>query len=302
MSTITAIITRTKNRPLLLSRAIRSVLGQTTPHWVHVIVNDGGNPSDVEGKVKPYLDAYAGRLILVNHPQSLGMEAASNAGIRASLSDYILIHDDDDTLEPEFLSVTMDYLDNVTWSTVQGVATLANRVDEIIDGDSVIEISRSMFSQINSIIGIKEMAKTNQFTNNSFLFRRSVLNEIGWFDESLPVLGDWDFNLRFIVKYDIGVVQKPLSNYHNRPSINEGSMGNTIYAEDNLHEFYDILLRNRYMRDQNTQHLGVLMCQQGHCGREEETRLRILRTVEKLYRLYRYPIVFKIIKSFTKWF
>lgn len=35
------IITRTKNRPLLLRRAIQSVANQTYKNYVHIIVNDG---------------------------------------------------------------------------------------------------------------------------------------------------------------------------------------------------------------------------------------------------------------------
>ncbi len=37
------VITRTKNRTLLLERAIKSVLAQTREDWTHVIVNDGGD-------------------------------------------------------------------------------------------------------------------------------------------------------------------------------------------------------------------------------------------------------------------
>ena len=43
-----AIITRTKNRCLLLRRAIESVLAQSFADWTHVIVNDGGNRYEVD--------------------------------------------------------------------------------------------------------------------------------------------------------------------------------------------------------------------------------------------------------------
>ena len=43
-----AVITRTKDRPILLRRAIESVLRQSFGEWVHVIINDGGNPSTVD--------------------------------------------------------------------------------------------------------------------------------------------------------------------------------------------------------------------------------------------------------------
>ncbi|MBU2090763.1 MAG: glycosyltransferase family 2 protein, partial [Alphaproteobacteria bacterium] len=90
---VVAIITRTKDRPILLRRAIDSVLAQHYSDWVHVIVNDGGDPAPVDGLLAGYMDAYAGRLVRVDNPQSLGMEVASNRGIAASASRYLIIHD-----------------------------------------------------------------------------------------------------------------------------------------------------------------------------------------------------------------
>src|SRR5688572_27059131 len=95
-----AIITRTKNRELLLGRAIQSVLAQTFADFVHVVVNDAGNVAKVEELTGQYQEKYAGRLQLIHRESSTGMEAASNAAIKASQSDYVVIHDDDDSWEP----------------------------------------------------------------------------------------------------------------------------------------------------------------------------------------------------------
>ena len=43
---------------------------------------------------------------------------------------------------------------------------------------------------------LSDLAVENRFPPISFLFRRSVYDKIGGFDEELPVLGDWDFNLK----------------------------------------------------------------------------------------------------------
>ncbi|WP_368859267.1 glycosyltransferase family A protein, partial [Xenorhabdus bovienii] len=45
------IVTRTKNRAVLLRRALESVKDQTYPHWQLVIVNDGGQPEPVDALV-----------------------------------------------------------------------------------------------------------------------------------------------------------------------------------------------------------------------------------------------------------
>jgi len=43
-----AVITRTKDRVLLLERALQSVHNQSMSDFVHVIINDGGDPGPVE--------------------------------------------------------------------------------------------------------------------------------------------------------------------------------------------------------------------------------------------------------------
>ena len=56
------VVTRTKNRPLLLERAIVSVISQDYPNWKHIIVNDGGESQPVENLIEKYADAYKGRV------------------------------------------------------------------------------------------------------------------------------------------------------------------------------------------------------------------------------------------------
>jgi glycosyltransferase involved in cell wall biosynthesis len=99
-----AVITRTKNRAVLLARATESVLGQKTENLVWVVVNDGGDKSDVETVVDDFRKKSDNDAVVIHNEISAGMEAASNIGIAASASDYIVIHDDDDSWEPGFLS------------------------------------------------------------------------------------------------------------------------------------------------------------------------------------------------------
>jgi glycosyltransferase involved in cell wall biosynthesis len=49
-----AVITRTKDRPLLLERAIKSVHNQTFKDYVHIIINDGGDSIALEKFLKTY--------------------------------------------------------------------------------------------------------------------------------------------------------------------------------------------------------------------------------------------------------
>lgn len=250
-----AVITRTKNRVIMLSRAARSVSSQTFRDFVWVVVNDGGDPTEVDRLV----DLYRGSMpevIVVHHEVNKGMEAASNAGISACSSEFIVIHDDDDTWEPTFLERTVGFLEQDSKVPFGGVVTAITHVDEVMTDKEVIIRGRKPWHPTHSAypvgaIQIADLCVINQFAPIAFLFRRSVYEEIGGYDESLPVLGDWEFNLRFLAKHDIAAVPDFLANYHHRPA-STNSYGNSVLAGALSHVAYDAILRNRILRNANS--------------------------------------------------
>lgn len=243
-----AVITRTKNRVLLLERAVRSVLDQTFKDWQHIVVNDGGEPQSVDDLLKKYENGYGGRLTVIHNPQSLGMEGASNAGIKASASKYVVIHDDDDSWEPEFLERCIREYEHCPFSTVKGVVTHMTQIFERIEGDSVIEERRQIYDPELVAISLPQISEINRFLPISFLFERSVLDEIGLFDENLPVIGDWEFNIRYFMKYDVLVVKEALANYHVRTNA-APEYENTVTAGSDAHLFHRALMVNKHIRD-----------------------------------------------------
>ncbi|MER2519120.1 MAG: glycosyltransferase family 2 protein [Bdellovibrionales bacterium] len=244
-----SIIMRTKDRPQLLPRALASVVSQTYPDWELIVVNDGGNPATVE-KCVSMLDGSPARskVSVINNPKSLGMEAASNCGIRASNGGLLVIHDDDDSWQPDFLSETIGYLANKPYPEVAGVVSRSLRIVESIEADGSIKtLERSEFNPWLEAVTLGRMTGDNCFPPIAFLYERRVLDKIGYYREDLPVLGDWDFNLRFLLYFDIGVLLKNLSNYHIRHAT-EGAYGNSITAGRYDHAIYNSRVRNEYLR------------------------------------------------------
>ena len=242
---ILSVITRTKNRAILLKRVLDSLSKQSRKDFEWIIVNDGGEVDCVD---QICADARERCLdvTVIHHEVSKGMEAASNAGISISTAKYILIHDDDDSLAPTFCEKTIEFLENK--KHFKGVVTLSTRVDEKIIDDKVVTTAFSAFNHGLFNIQLTEMVAGNLYPPISFVFERSVYDQIGGFDESLPVLGDWMFNLRFLERADIGVIREPLAFYHHRPSCT-GTMGNTIYDGISAHIEYDAVVRNMLMRE-----------------------------------------------------
>lgn len=259
MSPRVVIITRTKNRPILLRRAILSIADQSFTDYIHVIVNDGGNIEDVDKAILQLPVDKKSKIQVIHLNNSKGMEAASNVGIINSNSEFIVVHDDDDSWQRDFLSSTVNYLDSNPFT--MGVATKSYRVIEEIDNQNVKIIYSIPYVSQYSHISIIDMCRTNLIPNNSFMFRRSVLSEIGYFDERLPVIGDWEFNLRFLLKYDIETINERLANFHHRLNAKDQS-GNTIISGIDNHRRFRNIIKNRMIRDEINNHaygLGLLI-------------------------------------------
>lgn len=247
-----AIITRTKDRVLLLERAIQSVLGQTYKDYIMVIVNDGGDPGPVDQLVKKHVSQANGRIQVLHNSKSLGMEAASNAGIKDSKSAYIAFHDDDDTWHEDFLKETVACLQS---SSNMGVVTASEVIREKIEGDEITFVARERFSSEINTFNLFSLSGVNQFTNNSFVYNRGVFDEIGYYDEKSPVLGDWDFNIRFLRCYNIAFIDKPLAYYHQREE-SVGTMQNTV-KHDGHRDFTTETLNHHLRNDLDDQKLGI---------------------------------------------
>lgn len=251
-----AIITRTKNRPALLRRAARDVLAQQFTNWHWVIVNDGGNAADVDAVVAeaPGLED---RVTVLHHPRSLGMEAASNAGIAASDSTFLAIHDDDDTWHPEFLSRTVEYLRT---HDDAGVGVRTEIVLEELQDGRIEETGRVPFASDISSLVLGDALRYNRCVPISLLYRRDLHTAVGGYDETLNAVGDWEFLLRVLQQHSLGFIDgEPLAFWHHRHGA-EGAAGNSVLAGKDDHQHFDKLVRDRYLQDYVKQHgLGGLL-------------------------------------------
>lgn len=244
-----AVVTRTKDRGILLRRAARSVATQTFEDFCWVVVNDGGDRAEVDAIVGES-GIPADRVRIVHNDHSLGMEAASNLGIRQVRSKFVAIHDDDDSWDPSFLEKTVSFLQAQQRSLYSGVVTYSTYVSELIRGDEVVRLGEKPYQHRLKAIDLEAVIQRNLFPPISFVFARAIWEKVGGFDETLPVLGDWLFNLEFLLFGDIGVLPEALAFYHHRDSEEPvaAEYRNTVVDQMHLHRQYTSIVRNRFMR------------------------------------------------------
>lgn len=245
------IVMRTKNRAVLLKRALESVLNQTYTNWHLVVVNDGGEIDPVEKLLTQYHNQWHNRIHVIHNPQSYGLAKASNLGLDYLNTDLAIIHDDDDSWSPDFLlCMTQTYIEQKQkFPNIGGIVCHTNKVIEEVEGN-IIHIGRlEDYTQWMStgLLPLKLMLNHNQFPTIGFLFELITCKELGMYDENLPVLEEWDFHVRFMLNKDIWVLTKSLAFYHHRLNAT-GSLGNSVIAGVDKHNLYRIYLENKWLR------------------------------------------------------
>lgn len=184
---------------------------------------------------------------MIHNTVSKGMEAASNKAIKSVESTYIAIHDDDDTWAPDFLLETTKHLES---TGSEGVVATTDRVIEKIEEGTIATISTERWLPDVDTISLYKQCRDNYATPITFLYRRRVLQTIGYYDEELPVAGDWDFGLRFLCTYDIDFLKTdhPLAFYHHRPDTS-GVDTNSVFVDSGYrHRYHMNKLANKYLR------------------------------------------------------
>lgn len=245
----TSIITRTRDREAFLARAVASVCGQEQAlDWEWIVVNDGGRPEPVEEIMRGPSRRFPGRVHLHHLPASQGIEHASNFGISHARGSFLVIHDDDDSWDPAFLKTMGDFLADPAHAGYAGVACQSIRVEESVEGGVITIHREAPFNPWLTSLDAWRILEENPFPPISFLFRRSAYDAVGGFDETLPVLGDWEFNVRLILQFPLAVIPLPLARYHHRPPGETGATANTITSGHGLHRQWEEILRRRWLQ------------------------------------------------------
>ena len=244
---LVAVITRTMDRPMFLKRALESVNNQTFRNYIHVVVSDGGDIEVTRNAIEAANIEHA-RVLLVDNVVNRGMEAASNIAIASSQSKYIVIHDDDDSWEPEFLEKTVDFLEGPKGAVYAGVITKSVYVSEEVTHEGIQIHDTRPYQEWVQNVSLGEMIAGNFFAPISFVFRRDIYDRIGGYNDAYPVLGDWDFNIRFLMEADIGVIDQPLANYHHRDRGDTNVFGNSVISGVSKHVEYSAVVRNTLIR------------------------------------------------------
>lgn len=191
---LVSIIVPCYNQAQFLDDCLQSVFDQTYPDWECIIVNDG-SPDNTEEIAKKWV-AKDLRFKYLNKENG-GLSSARNAGLKVANGDYIQLLDSDDLLQNEKLlnQVNAFLNDDEIDISVSGYRYFE-------DGFTMLKIlGRENFlpevALMKNDSDLVELFKIkNPMVISSPLYKKKVFEIVGFFDENLFSLEDWDFHTR----------------------------------------------------------------------------------------------------------
>jgi glycosyltransferase involved in cell wall biosynthesis len=197
---IVSVIVPAYNRAHLIGRALESLRVQTYRDFEVVLGDDASTDDTVAVARRACPDLKVARLSV-----NRGASSARNAAIRESRGRFLAFLDSDDEWLPEKLAVQMAYLETHPEVAVCACAYRKQWRDgrtSLVPAPHPADLTKALHSALDF-----HGASTP-------VVRREVLDDVGYQDEDLRILEDWDWILRISQKHRIDVLDEPLAVIH----------------------------------------------------------------------------------------
>ena len=178
-----SIVTPSYNQGQFLEQTIKSVLKQESVDLEYFVMDGGSTDNSSE-----IIDRYANKLAGWRSAPDSGQAWAINRGLEQSSGDIVAYINSDDYYPCEVFKRVSDIFrdENINW--VAGIV-------EFVDGNSkhiMMQHPRPRDSLIESLVWGVDIGQPGVF------FRRSLLEEVGFFDDSLSFIFDTEYWIRLI--------------------------------------------------------------------------------------------------------
>jgi len=200
-----SVIMTAYNSQRYIRNAIESIVNQTYTDWELIIVDDASTDKTVE--IASSLFKYEDDIEIIKNKVNIGHTKSLNKALFACDGDYIAWMDSDDISHPKRFEKQVNFLKkrpSYGFVTTHGIA-----INE--DGNRIKNFYTDQ-AQRN-----KKTTITDKFKDDcwlllpSMMFRRSVIDKIGGFDEKCYYAQDFNFVYRMLMaKYNFDIIPEEL--------------------------------------------------------------------------------------------
>jgi len=191
-----SIVIPTYNRADMVPEAVESVLNQQFRSFEVIVVDDGSTDHT------PALLAGFTPAITVIRQDNRGVSAARNRGIRNAKGEFIALLDSDDLWEPEKLTYQSDFFQNHPGALIcHTEETWLRKGKRVNPKKRHRKPSGDIFEPSLELCLVSPSA---------VMMHKTLFDQVGLFDETLPACEDYDLWLRVACRYPVALIDRPL--------------------------------------------------------------------------------------------
>ncbi len=253
---IVSVIIPTHNRAELLRTAISSVINQTFKDWEVIIVDDHST-DHTRSVFESIVDE---RIRYLRNKGKNGPSIARNLGITVARGEYIAFLDDDDEWLPHKLEKQVAIIDACP-KKVGGIYSnrlMINRMTgEIYSDEPGTETLKGNL--------LPQLVIKNPIHTSTLMIRKSCLDQVGLFDETMRYMEDRDLWIRLAMKWDFEYIEVPLikAYLHGNEHLSRNLEGQIQGREQILQRYKDLFKNEKKSWGKLSVCLGAQYCQLG---------------------------------------
>ncbi|HEY1405826.1 MAG TPA: glycosyltransferase family A protein [Spirochaetota bacterium] len=183
-----------------IAKSVSSAIKQRYAH-IEVIVVDDGSTDRSPSIVKKIIAQNPKSKIRMVRKQNGGVSSARNAGMRTARGEFIAFLDADDAWMKEKTALQIAVLNENPHVGMVGALISTARYRSGKDSEECIPIT------------VRHQIFKNHFQTSTVIVRRSVVNEIGYFDETQRYAEEGDYWIRIIARFPALLLRRGLVDY-----------------------------------------------------------------------------------------
>lgn len=220
MLPLVSVVIPVYNSEKTVQKSLQSVVDQTYPNLEILIVDDGSTDGSKK-EIEAFIDRHPSMEITYIYQENKGASAARNAGLRRAKGDYIALLDSDDVWDPQKTVLQLDAFQKN--ENIDFLATNRN-------GEKFGFFFGVNFGEITKITP-QLMLHKNFLLTPTVLFKRAIMDEVGFFDENLTHSEDLNYFLRISFRFNCYLLNKSLvTTGFGKPSFGHSGLSRNIWA------------------------------------------------------------------------
>jgi glycosyltransferase involved in cell wall biosynthesis len=216
-------IVSTYNSEKFIRGCLEDLENQTIADKLEIIVVNSGSEQNEELVVKEFQKRYS-NIVYVKTDEREGLYSAWNRAVKIASGQFLTSTNTDDRHRKDAFEVMANtLLTNTDIALVYGDQIVTDTPNPTFENHHAVEIAkRPAFSRERLLFGC--------CVGSQPMWRKTLHDELGGFDETLTCAGDWDFWLKVAAKYSFKHIPESLGLYYrNEQGIEHGRKIHSLY-------------------------------------------------------------------------